>query len=722
MLRKVILALLLALCIVAPAAATGVRPYLISQSYNNNTGSASTPNTGTTIIVSSENFAGHTCTCPSGWSAELGTNGITQGSESLNICAIQTSSGSLTPTTVFQCSGSASGVFNSVYNLGGTVAGVSPTIDGTPPSTTNHSTSVTVSAPTLSHDGDIVFAFAASGCSVISPRGLSDWNSTQVTNAGAGQQWDMWQYNIDHTSPRVPTFYDLGSCGSADNVLGAIYVPGATDVPASTNHFLPYRDFMQQFSTGTSWAFVPDPWVKLGDLMKVDLTIDETGSPTGAAPAGWTPALDTSGITACVSNAGHTHTVYMCSWVKKAGANESSNTYTFTATGSSGNATATFTAWYAIDTTGSAPYLDAVSVTGFGGLTRPAIAPTLTPSQAGDLITNTYLTLFGDAASGGQQWASDSHFTDNYPDFTAALGTAEAATNTYESAYIQPTTDPTGEHSAFSNKNESNGWASFSQAFKLTAPPAATSITSGITARINPNTTKIQTNAFQGIPTVHFIPYGAVAGDLFVTTREDDDSNSTPFWRSPRDGTLPTIKASSNNTGIVINSSVSALTVANSSDAQYLSFPQPSANAVIAYGFDYDFTNATFDKSCATNAGSAGPTLTGCALSGLNGPTFDNWVGNHLTGGVGGTGVQGDAGDTFLMKSSTTLAPTGFNDWVGWQSKVGSFTPGGTSPGSGTDTVAVSEFSLLATVIPSGSQSVLFGPVCGFSGDACGTP
>lgn len=724
MLRKAIFALLLALCIAAPAAATGVRPYIISQSYNNNTGSATTPNTGTTIVVSNESFtAGHSCTCPAGWTAELGTNGISQGSENLNICMIQTSSGSLTGTTAFQCGGSSSGVFNSVYNLGGTVNNASPTIDNTS-SHVNNSTSVVVPAPSLTHDGDITFAFSLSGCVVISPRGLTDWDSTQVTNGAAGQQYDMWSYNYDHTVPRTATFYDYASCGSSDNVAATIFIPGSSDVPASTNHFLPYRDFMQQFTSATSATFVPDPWVKAGDLMKVDIASDQTGTPSGSAPGGWTPALDTGGVTACVSNAGHIHSVYMCSWVKKAGANESSNSYVFSTGGSSsGNTTYTFTAWYSIDTTGAAPYLDAVANTPFGGLSRPAIAPSLTPTQAGDLITNTYLNLFGDAASGGQQFDSDYHFVDNNPDFLAAPTSAESAASAYESAYIQPTTDPTGEHSAFNNKNETNGWASFAQAFKLTAAPARTALGgTGVTEFINPNTTKIQTNAFAGIPTVHWIPYGAVAGDLFVTTREDDDFNTTPFWRSPSDGTLPTIKASSNNGADVVNSSVSALTVANSSDAQYLSFPEPTGNAVISYGIDFDFANATFDKSCATVGASAGPNLTGCALSGLGGPTFDVWVGNHLTGGVGGTGVVGDPGDAVLITSSTTLAPTGLNDWAGWQSKTGSFTPSGTTPGSGTDAFAVSEFSLLASVIPSGSQSVLFGPICGFSGDACGTP
>jgi hypothetical protein len=685
--RRAIIFALLTLTICVPRAFAQTELYVFNLDDNGGSGATPIPSgSGSTLYMTASVQNANGCSCPATWTPLFGTNGLTATGISFNACK-RAASGATTPTVL--CNGSNSGVTSTMYLLAN-VAGV----DNTASSTSNSAATLTITAPTLSFDHDLVMIGGNSGsCNWWAPSQLSGWDLG--SQPGSTTYTEAYGINWDHTHPRAPTYRT--TCGAIATILAATYFEATTPVSAPANHFLPYRDFQRVLDAATvnGVSYTPDTWIQPGDLEWCAMQRRDTAFPTSADPAWTSSPIGTSG---CTAGAGSQS---MCVYVKKAGASEYLNTYNW-AWAANAVTSVECGAVYGVDTSGSAPYVDA-SNSDSGSNTWPARGSSVTPSQAGDLIMDFYGSPFGEGASGGGWWQGGFGFTDGTED-DPNVG-SQSPSELMVNAFIDPTADPTGLHNAANKKTPSNGYMSHTLAFKMVAAPAPMTISGGITGRFNPLSTNTQTASAPCSSTAHFIPYGSIANDLYVTTREDDDFNSTPIWLAASSPTVPTIAASSNNSANTVNSSVSELTVTNGTPPSFWSENQPAGNCVVAYGIDYSFHNATFGQSCANSTGATPPSLTGCGLTGLNGPTFDNWVGSNDSG-LGGTGIVGDPGDTFLLKSNTRIAPTGLNDWVGYQSKSGSFTPSGTTPGSG-DAVAVSEFSILSTIAP--TNDFMFG-------------
>jgi hypothetical protein len=676
-------------------------------------GSITTPSGGTVLYASADVANGSGCSCPSGFTQ---IDAAVVGSALSGVTCQRLAAGA-SASYNFQCNGSSSGVNSTMYALGN--VDISTVVDSNAKTTVAASTaqSATITPPSLTYDHDLVMntGIQASCTNNVpyqyTPGQLAGWDYGIGQTISGLVDVDTFGINWDHLHPKAAVYRagTAGGCSNPAQILFSTYFKATTPVAAATNHFLPYRDFTFIEGSSTSFSYSPDPWVQSGDLMVCNISRDTGVTPVGpsSAPAGWTPALSTNGATACVtSTSPPVHNAVMCSYVKKAGTNEYTNTYTWTWADADEETTTQCGVFYSVDTSGSAPYLDAVSITTWGGTVLPDTAPSVTPSQAGDLIIHNYLNLFGAGAiSGGNWWISDTSFTDGNEDDPTNAGSHGAGVGLM-TANIQPTSDPTGLHGTFQKKATSNGWAAFTQAFKLTAAPALTNVAAGILANTyNPASTSTITGSAPCSVTAHFIPYGSISGDLYITTDEPDSFNANPVWINPFGLPAPAIASGSNNTSNAINSSVSDLIINNGSSTEFWTQPEPTTSCVVSYGIDSSFRNATLGNTCATSIhGPAGPSQTGCTLTAA-GPTFDVWAGADVSA-VGGTGIVGNSGDTFVVKSSTTAAPTGLNDWMGWQTAHGSYTPTGTTPGSG-DNPAVSEFSLIGPVIPGGIYATL---------------
>jgi len=540
MMKRIFLALLAVVLYSGIANATTGLPYVVNYTPSVVPGSnVNTPAGGTCLFATADINNSNGCSCPSGW-----TSIQTPSDADFSMAQCQRASAGASATYNFTCNGSSTGVVVSEVSIAN-VASCTPDAF----STANvHGGTLTSATATLTTDWDIEFQSVANNASWAAWKAFVD-NTSALTiiddQGGFGIGWYAWGYNVDHTDPITVKFE-----GSGNGLVGTVWFKPSTAPAKTLNRFIPFRDYTETprlHSNVSSSNYTPNPWIQSGDLMFCYNQIRAVDTPT--CDAAWTQ------VGSVIQNSqGQAASMIMCD--KAAGANEHANTYSFGAgAGGPHVQTVNCAAFHNIDVSGAAPYTDAVATANVGGGSGSGAGGSgatlgtagVTPSKDGDLVIN-----IGVKAS-GLGLAGVSGDVPMPSAVTMGPSNADGPGDAYLSAFIQPTSDPTGLHNIAQNSFNNNAMLAAMVAFKTTSPSVDT-VCNPITIRGQgvPMSTDSQpasggTGFWQRNP--HYVAYGAQNGDLMVST-DDTDASILPAasaYVSFGNLTGPTIRANSNN-------------------------------------------------------------------------------------------------------------------------------------------------------------------------------